>query len=92
MYRTHNCGELTLKNISNEVILSGWVQKIRNKGFIIWIDLRDRYGVTQIIFDQKRSSKKLIDTSKLSVSILPFSPIISFLISTCSKVFGSIKK
>ena len=64
MYRTHNCGELTLKNISNEVILSGWVQKIRNKGFIIWIDLRDRYGVTQIIFDQKRSSKKIIDKAQ----------------------------
>ena len=64
MYRTHNCGELTSKNISNEVILSGWVQKIRNKGFIIWIDLRDRYGVTQIIFDQKRSSKKLIDKAQ----------------------------
>ena len=64
MYRTHNCGELTSKNISNEVILSGWVQKIRNKGFIIWIDLRDRYGVTQIIFDQKRSSKKIIDKAQ----------------------------
>ena len=64
MYRTHNCGELTSKNISNEVILSGWVQKIRNKGFIVWIDLRDRYGITQIIFDQKRSSKKLIDKAQ----------------------------
>ena len=64
MYRTHNCGELTSKNISNEVILSGWVQKIRNKGFIIWIDLRDRYGITQIIFDQKRSSKKIIDKAQ----------------------------
>tara|TARA_X000000368_G_scaffold127837_1_gene100466 strand:+ start:568 stop:2316 length:1749 start_codon:yes stop_codon:yes gene_type:complete len=64
MYRTHNCGELTSKNISNEVILSGWVQKIRNKGFIVWIDLRDRYGITQIIFDQKRSSKKIIDKAQ----------------------------
>jgi aspartyl-tRNA synthetase len=71
MYRTHNCGELTSKNISNEVILSGWVQKIRNKGFIIWIDLRDRYGVTQIIFDQKRSSKKLlIKLKKLEENLL----------------------
>ena len=64
MYRSHNCGELTSKNISNEVILSGWVQKIRNKGFIIWIDLRDRFGITQIIFDQKRSSKKIIEKAQ----------------------------
>ena len=57
MYRTHNCGELRLKNLNQEVTLSGWVQKSRDKGFMLWIDLRDRYGVSQLIFDEQRSSK-----------------------------------
>ena len=64
MYRTHNCGELRSKDNNIEVILSGWVQKSRNKGFMIWIDLRDRYGVTQLIFDEKRSSKDLFEKAK----------------------------
>ena len=60
MYRTHNCGELNIKNLTAKVQLSGWVHKIRNKGFIIWVDLRDRYGSTQLIFDQDRTSESLI--------------------------------
>ena len=64
MYRTHNCGELRSKDNNIEVTLSGWVQKSRNKGFMIWIDLRDRYGVTQLIFDEKRSSKDLFEKAK----------------------------
>ena len=64
MYRTHNCGELRSKDINTEVILSGWVHKTRNKGFMIWVDLRDRYGVTQLIFDEKRSSKDLFEKAK----------------------------
>jgi aspartyl-tRNA synthetase len=64
MYRTHNCGELRSKDINTEVILSGWVHKTRNKGFMIWVDLRDRYGVTQLIFDDKRSSKDLFEKAK----------------------------
>ena len=64
MYRTHNCGELRSKDINTEVTLSGWVHKTRNKGFMIWVDLRDRYGVTQLIFDEKRSSKDLFEKAK----------------------------
>lgn len=64
MYRTHNCGELRSKDINTEVILSGWVHKTRDKGFMIWVDLRDRYGVTQLIFDEKRSSKDLFEKAK----------------------------
>ena len=64
MYRTHNCGELRSKDNNIEVTLSGWVQKSRNKGFMIWIDLRDRYGVTQLIFDENRSSKDLFEKAK----------------------------
>ncbi|AFL80920.1 aspartyl-tRNA synthetase [Aequorivita sublithincola DSM 14238] len=61
MYRTYNNGELTAKNIGEEVTLSGWVQKTRNKGFMIWVDLRDRYGITQLIFDEERTSKEVIE-------------------------------
>ena len=64
MFRTHNCSELRSKDNNIEVTLSGWVQKSRDKGFMIWIDLRDRYGVTQLIFDEKRSSKDLFEKAK----------------------------
>ena len=64
MYRTHNCGELRIADLNKEVELSGWVQKIRDKGFIMWVDLRDRYGITQLIFDQERTSSNLIESAK----------------------------
>jgi len=64
MYRTHTCGELNSSNIGQEVTLSGWIQKIRNKGFMIWIDLRDRYGITQLIFDEERTNPELIEKAK----------------------------
>ncbi len=61
MYRSHNCGELTASHINQEVTLAGWVQKVRNKGFMIWVDLRDRYGITQLIFDEQRTEKAVQD-------------------------------
>jgi aspartyl-tRNA synthetase len=64
MLRSHNCGELKSSDINKTVTLSGWVQKIRDKGFIIWVDLRDRYGITQLVFDEKRSSKRVFETAK----------------------------
>ncbi|HOO80309.1 MAG TPA: OB-fold nucleic acid binding domain-containing protein, partial [Lachnospiraceae bacterium] len=50
--RTHRCSEVTAKNIGETVTLMGWVQKSRNKGGIIFVDLRDRSGIMQIIFEQ----------------------------------------
>lgn len=61
MYRSHNCGELNASHINQEVTLAGWVQKTRNKGFLIWADLRDRYGITQLIFDEARTQKEVFN-------------------------------
>jgi aspartyl-tRNA synthetase len=64
MYRDHNNSELNLSSIHKKVTLSGWVQKIRDKGFIIWVDLRDRYGITQLVFDSERTSEALIEQAR----------------------------
>lgn len=61
MYRTHNNGQLRATDINKEVTLSGWVQKTRDKGFMVWVDLRDRYGITQLIFDEERTSKEVME-------------------------------
>ena len=64
MFRTHTNGELSLKNLNETVTLAGWVQTIRDKGFMIWVDLRDRYGITQLVFDGERTSKDLLEKAK----------------------------
>ena len=64
MLRTSHCGALRLAQLGEEVTLCGWVQKIRNKGFMLWVDLRDRYGVTQIIFDEERSPKAIMSLAQ----------------------------
>ena len=64
MYRSHHCGALTAAHIGTEVQLAGWVTKTRDKGFMLWIDIRDRYGITQLVLDEERSDSKLLETAK----------------------------
>ena len=64
MYRSHSCGELNSDHIGNQVTLSGWVQKVRDKGFVVWVDLRDRYGITQLVFDEERTSLEILNRAQ----------------------------
>lgn len=60
MLRTHTCGELRLSHVGQEVTLCGWVQTLRDKGHMIWVDLRDRYGITQLICQEGVTPPELI--------------------------------
>ncbi len=64
MYRSNTCGALRASDIGSEVILSGWVHKLRDKGFVAWVDLRDRYGIVQLVFDEERTSKGLMEKAR----------------------------
>lgn len=64
MFRTHTCGELRLADVNKEITLAGWVQRTRNKGFMIWVDIRDRYGISQLIFDAERTSAELLQKAE----------------------------
>jgi aspartyl-tRNA synthetase len=64
MYRSHNNGELNIQSVYKQVALSGWIQKIRDKGFITWIDLRDRYGITQLVVDHSRTESEILEKVK----------------------------
>ena len=61
MLRTHTCGELRIANLQESVILCGWVQKVRDKGGMAWVDLRDRYGITQLIFEDGKTPVSVLE-------------------------------
>ena len=61
--RTHTCGEITLKDLNEIVSINGWISKVRDLGSLIFIDLRDRYGVTQVVFNEK-TNKQIFETVK----------------------------
>lgn len=64
MHRSHTCGALRQSDVNKDVQLAGWVQRIRDKGFVLWIDLRDRYGLTQLVLDEERCDATLIAQAK----------------------------
>ena len=64
MLRSHTCGELRIEHVGKEVTLSGWVQRIRDKGGLMWIDLRDRYGITQLTFEEGKSNPEVVEQAR----------------------------
>ncbi len=64
MLRSHTCGELRIEDVNKEVKLSGWVQRIRDKGGLIWIDLRDRYGLTQLMMEEGETAAAVIEKAR----------------------------
>lgn len=64
MLRTHTCGELRISHVGQQVQLAGWVQRLRDKGSILWIDLRDRYGITQLFFEEGSTDAALMASAK----------------------------
>lgn len=64
MLRTHTCGELSLEHVNQDVVLCGWVQRVRDKGGMIWLDLRDRYGITQLLFEEGKTSAAVLETAR----------------------------
>jgi len=64
MLRTHTCGELRLSDVNKQVTLTGWVQRTRDKGSLLWIDLRDRYGITQLFLEEGKTDASLVQTAR----------------------------
>ncbi len=62
--RTHTCGELRLKHVGLTVTLCGWIQRVRNKGGLLWLDLRDHYGITQLVVEEEAASPTLIQKAR----------------------------
>jgi aspartyl-tRNA synthetase len=64
MLRTHTCGELRLSDVNKQVTLAGWVQRLRDKGSVLWLDLRDRYGISQLIFEEGKTDASLMNAAR----------------------------
>lgn len=64
MLRTHTCGELRISDVNKQVTLTGWVQRLRDKGSLLWVDLRDRYGITQLFLEEGKTDAALLQTAR----------------------------
>ena len=98
-YRTHTCGELTLNNKDQKIKLSGWINKKRDHGNLLFLDLRDHYGLTQCVIDEGKKIFKEIEKLPLETAVSSFTsleripslelPSILVTVSTfCSKCTG----
>ena len=88
MYRTKTCGELNIKNVGETVELAGWVQKIRNLGAMIFIDLRDQFGITQIVQYCVKSFERCKYSQSLTVTLATFSECFLVKTSKLPKMFS----
>ncbi|PWJ60403.1 aspartyl-tRNA synthetase [Dyadobacter jejuensis] len=64
MLRSHTCGELSLEQVNQNVVLCGWVQRVRDKGGMVWLDLRDRYGITQLLFEEGKTPASILEMAR----------------------------
>jgi aspartyl-tRNA synthetase len=64
MLRTHTCGQLRLSDVGKTITLTGWVQRTRDKGSVLWVDLRDRYGITQLIFEEGKTDAEVFSSAR----------------------------
>lgn len=64
MLRSHTCGELRIENVNEQVTLTGWVQRVRDKGSLLWVDVRDRYGITQLFLEEGKSNAEMLKTAR----------------------------
>ena len=92
-YRTHNCAELTINNIGKQTILSGWIHKKRDHGHLLFIDLRDHYGMTQCVIDNKNEYFSALEKIKLETVIRVEGEVVARTSETINKelVTGSVE-
>ena len=81
-YRTHNCNELRKENINQEISISGWINKKRDHGNLLFIDLRDNYGMTQCIIDKSNSSFSELEKIQLESVIRVIGKVVERIIRT----------
>ena len=91
-YRTHNCNELTQDNSEQEIMLSGWINKKRDHGNLLFIDLRDNYGITQCIINKSNESFELLEKIQLESVIKIKGKVIKRVDRSYGKIFEFIYK
>ena len=84
-YRTHNCNELGKDHVGNDVVLSGWINKKRDHGNLLFLDLRDNYGVTQCIIDKENKSFDKLEKTQLETVINITGKVVDRSIETVNK-------